>query len=98
MSNVRLHKVLLGQYTTEKSVRVAENHKHVVFKVSKDANKIEVKSAIEKLFEVVVKSVNIVNVKGKTKRFKQKLGSRKSWKKAYVMLEEGHDINVANFE
>jgi large subunit ribosomal protein L23 len=94
----RLYKVLLGPHTTEKSVTSAEKHRQVTFRVAVDANKKEIKQAIEKLFNVVVDAVRVTNVKGKAKRFKQMTGKRSDWKKASISLQKGHDINIAEFE
>jgi large subunit ribosomal protein L23 len=71
----------------------AEASNTVVFKVAKDSNKAEIKAAVEKLFEVEVEGVRTVNVKGKTKRHGQSFGKRSDWKKAYVVLKEGQDID-----
>lgn len=89
----RLLKVVLGPHVSEKSTMAAESNNTVVFKVVKDANKEEIKQAVEKLFEVEVNSVRTVNVKGKTKRHGSSFGKRKDWKKAYVILKEGQDID-----
>lgn len=89
----RLLKVVLGPHVSEKSTTAAESNNTVVFKVVKDANKEEIKQAVEKLFEVEVNSVRTVNVKGKTKRHGSSFGKRKDWKKAYVILKEGQDID-----
>ena len=90
MKKEELLTVLLSPHLSEKS---ANQH---IFKVVKHATKKDVKSAIEKLFQVVVKSVNILNVKGATAtKFGRSVGKRGSWKKAYVVLEAGHEINLA---
>lgn len=94
MSQERLLKVLLGLYTSEKSTTIADQHRQFAFKVASDATKVEIKSAIEHLFSVNVEGVRIVNIKGKTRRFRQLQGRKKSWKKAYVSLREGQDINL----
>jgi large subunit ribosomal protein L23 len=94
----RLLKVVLAPHVSEKATLAAENNNTVVFKVLKDANKEEIKSAVEKLFEVEVNSVRTVNVKGKTKRHGQSFGKRKDWKKAYVVLKEGQEIDFAGSE
>ncbi|HEX4299919.1 MAG TPA: 50S ribosomal protein L23 [Gammaproteobacteria bacterium] len=91
----RLMSVLLGPHVSEKSARVGDKHNQVVFRVRKDADKIEVRQAVEKLFEVKVADVQIVNVKGKDKRFGARLGRRGDWKKAYVRLAPGSEINLA---
>lgn len=98
MNEQRLYQVILGPCTTEKSVRIADKNRQMAFKIAIDATKTEVKAAIQQLFSVVVKSVRVVNVHGKKKNFKQQEGRRSDWKKAYVSLAEGHDINLANFE
>lgn len=89
----RLLKVVLAPHVSEKSTLAAENNNTVVFKVLKDATKAEIKQAVEKLFEVEVNGVRTVNVKGKTKRHGMTFGKRKDWKKAYVELKEGQDID-----
>lgn len=98
MNEKRLYQVIVGPHTTEKSVRLADKNRQMVFKVAMDATKTEIKTAIQQLFSVVVKGVTIVNLRGKKKNFKQQEGRRSDWKKAYVSLAEGHDINLANFE
>ncbi len=95
MNQERLFKVLLGPQVTEKAALAAESANTVVFKVTTDANKLEVKHAIEKLFNVNVESVRLLNVKGKTKRTRFGIGKRNDWKKAYVRLAEGQDIDFA---
>ncbi|GAB0148698.1 50S ribosomal protein L23 [Marichromatium gracile] len=92
MNKERLMKVLLAPIVSEKSTRAAESGQ-VVFRVATDATKREVSQAVELLFEVKVDSVQILNVKGKTKRFGQRLGKRQDWRKAYVRLEAGQDID-----
>lgn len=98
IKNERIFKILKGPVISEKSSTVADKHKQIVFKVLTSATKTEVKAAVEALFKnVKVKDVSILNVKGKEKRFAQRLGKRKDWKKAYVSLQEG-DINFATAE
>jgi large subunit ribosomal protein L23 len=94
----RLLKLLLAQNVSEKATLAAEKNNTVVLKVVKDANKEEIKAAVEKLFEVEVESVRTLNVKGKTKRHGSSFGKRKDWKKAYVVLKEGQDIDFAGSE
>jgi large subunit ribosomal protein L23 len=94
----RLLKVLLAPHVSEKATLAAETNNTVVLKVVKDANKEEIKAAVEKLFEVEVDSVRTMNVKGKTKRHGQSFGKRKDWKKAYVVLKEGQEIDFAGSE
>ncbi len=89
----RWYDVILGPMVTEKSTRGSE-HNQVTFKVSIDASKPEIKKAVESLFEVKVKSVNTIRMKGKVKRFKGYRGTRANWKKAIVSLQEGETIDV----
>lgn len=98
MNQERIMNVLLAPHISEKSTNIGEKYNQVVFKVVKDANKIEVKAAVESLFDVKVDNVRIANVKGKTRNFRQRAGKRKDWKKAYVSLAEGQDINFAGKE
>ena len=74
---------------------IADKHEQVIFKVAPDATKPEVKAAVEAMFKVEVKSVQIANVGGKVKRFGRFTGRRRSWKKAYVCLKAGQEINFA---
>jgi large subunit ribosomal protein L23 len=89
----RLMTVIRGPHVSEKSHRVAELNQ-VVLKVRTDATKREIRQAVELLFEVEVEAVTVVNVKGKAKRSGQILGRRKDWKKAYVTLAEGSQIET----
>ncbi|KKA44786.1 MULTISPECIES: 50S ribosomal protein L23 [Salinivibrio] len=89
----RILKVLRAPHISEKATMAAENNNTVVFKVAKEATKKEIKAAVEKLFEVEVKSVRTLLVKGKTKRQGMREGRRSDWKKAYVALKEGQDID-----
>ena len=98
MNNQRLYHILQGSRTTEKSVTNAEKCKQITFRVASNANKLEIKQAVEKIFKVVVKAVRVCNVKGKTKKFRQTEGRRADWKKASVSLAAGHDINLAEFK
>ncbi len=93
MNDERLMRVLLEPRITEKSTRVADKYRQFVFKVMKGATKPEIKQAVEKMFEVEVASVTVVNVKGKRKTFRQTRGSKPDWKKAYVKLKPGFDID-----
>ena len=94
----RLLKVLLAPNISEKATLAAEASNTVVFKVATDATKAEIKAAVEKLFEVSVISVNTLNVKGKEKRTGARVGRRNDWKKAYVTLAEGSDIDFVGAE
>jgi large subunit ribosomal protein L23 len=89
----RLHSIILAPVVSEKSSRVAEKQNQAVFKVLRDAKKPEIKAAVEKLFKVKVEGVRTLNVKGKTKRFGAASGVRSDWKKAYVTLAEGQEID-----
>jgi len=91
----RLMKVLLAPQISEKATYVAEKNEQVIFRVASDATKPEVKAAVELLFKVTVDSVQISNVKGKQKRFGRFMGRRNDWKKAYVCLTPGQEINFA---
>lgn len=92
-SQERLMQVLLAPQISEKATYVADKNEQVVFKVASTATKPEVKAAVELLFKVEVKSVQIANVKGKVKRFGKMMGRRKDWKKAFVCLKPGQEIN-----
>ena len=89
----RLMQVLLAPVVSEKATLVAEKNEQVVFEVAPDANKIEVKAAVELLFKVEVAAVQILNRKGKQKRFGRFMGRRDHVKKAYVSLKPGQEIN-----
>lgn len=89
----RLMQVLLAPTISEKSTYVGEKHNQVVFRVTPDATKPEIKAAVELLFKVKVKGVQVSNVKGKEKRFGRFMGRRRNWKKAYVSLMPGQEIN-----
>jgi len=93
MSTERLMTVLLGPHLSEKSQRVADAHNQVVFLVRRDATKSEIRDAVQSMFEVEVDSVTVVNQRGKVKRARFSFGRRKDWKKAYVRLAKGHDID-----
>ena len=96
MNQERLYQVLVAPLVSEKATRVADDHGQVVFKVSIDANKLEVKKAVEKLFKVKVDGVRMIKVKGKVKFNRFGLSHRNNWKKAYVQLAKGHDIDFAS--
>ena len=98
MNRERLMKVLIAPIVSEKSTRVADSNRQFVFKVVTDASKPDVRKAVELMFDVKVDGVQIANVRGKTKRFGQSFGKRSDWKKAYVTLAEGHDIDFMGAE
>ncbi|MBK6601855.1 MAG: 50S ribosomal protein L23 [Betaproteobacteria bacterium] len=91
----RLALVLLAPVVSEKGTHIAEKHEQVIFKVLQNATKPEVKAAVEAMFKVQVESVQIANVGGKVKRFGKFTGRRRNWKKAYVCLKPGQEINFA---
>jgi large subunit ribosomal protein L23 len=94
-NNERLMTVLLAPVVSEKGTMIADKHEQVIFRVDPRATKPEVKAAVELMFKVQVDSVQIANVKGKQKRFGASFGRRRNWKKAYVCLKEGQEINFA---
>jgi large subunit ribosomal protein L23 len=94
-SQERLMQVLLAPQISEKATYIADKNEQVVFKVASTATKPEVKAAVEAMFKVQVDSVQIVNVGGKKKRFGRFNGARRNWKKAYVCLKPGQEINFA---
>ncbi|WP_349745282.1 50S ribosomal protein L23 [Roseateles cavernae] len=94
-SEGRLASVLLAPIVSEKATAVAEKHNQVLFKVLRDATKPEIKAAVELMFKVEVEAVNVVNVKGKVKRFGRSIGRRDHVKKAYVSLKAGQELNFS---
>lgn len=96
MNQERLMQVLLAPQISEKATYVAEKYEQVIFRVVSDATKPEIKAAVELLFKVDVESVQVSNVKGKVKRFRGAVGRRKGWKKAYVCLKSGQEINFVD--
>ena len=91
----RLLQVILAPQITEKATRVADKHQQIAFRVRTDATKPEIKAAVELVFKVEVDAVTVVNVGGKVKRAGRAVGRRKDWKKAYVSLKPGQEINFA---
>lgn len=98
MNQVRLMNILLAPIVSEKSSRIADAHGQYAFKVMKNASKPEVKKAVELMFDVKVDSVQISNMRGKVKAHGRSLGRRSDWKKAYVKLAEGQDIDFMGTE
>ena len=90
----RHYEVIRAPRVSEKTARLQEVSNQYAFEVAKDATKADIKVAVEKIFDVKVKAVNVVNVKGKTKTFKFRAGRRGDWRKAYVTLAEGQSIDV----
>jgi len=97
-SSEQLMSVVLAPVVSEKSTMVGDKANQVVFRVADDATKPEIKAAVELLFKVKVESVQLLNVKGKEKRFGRFMGRRRSWKKAYVRVAAGQEINFAATE
>lgn len=93
MKTLRAYDFVLQPIITEKSTMASEFNQ-VLFKVPLTASKPKIKSAVESLFGVKVRSVNTLRVKGKTKRFRLVMAKRSDWKKAIVTLEEGYSIDV----
>ena len=91
MNKERIFQVLLAPQVSEKASVAIENNQYV-FRVRKDASKPEIKTSVEQLFDVKVKGVQTLNMKGKAKRFGRSMGRRSDWKKAYVTLKEGFEI------
>jgi large subunit ribosomal protein L23 len=98
MNKERILDVLKSPHISEKATVVSERDNQIVFKVAVDATKLEIKRAVESLFEVEVDSVKTLNVKGKTKRHGAQMGRRVNWKKAYVSLKEGQEIDFLGSE
>jgi large subunit ribosomal protein L23 len=98
MNQERILKVLLAPHVSEKSAIMADEASKYVFKVEPTATKTEVKSAVESLFDVKVETVNVINIKGKTKVFKGRKGRRNGVRKAVVTLAAGQEIDFASAE
>jgi large subunit ribosomal protein L23 len=95
MTSERLYNVLVAPIVSEKSTMIADKNEQIAFRVRPDATKTEVKAAVETLFKVEVESVQILNQKGKQKRFGRNEGRRDNVRKAYVSLKPGQEINFA---
>lgn len=93
MNQEYLYKLLHGPVVSEKAYSIADATNQIVFKVDVNANKQQIKLAVEKLFNVSVEAVRVLNVKGKTRRTRFGMGKKNDWKKAYVRLAEGQDID-----
>jgi large subunit ribosomal protein L23 len=98
MNQERLMKVLLAPIMSEKTTRIADAGRQYAFRVQRGATKPEVRKAVELMFDVKVDNVRICNVQGKVKSHGATVGRRASWKKAYVTLAEGHDIDFMGAE
>lgn len=95
MGQERILQVLRAPVISEKATMAADTAATHVFKVDTTSTKLEIKQAVEELFKVKVAQVRVMNVKGKAKRFGQRMGKRSDWRKAYVKLAEGQDIDFA---
>lgn len=95
MNAYYLASIIKAPIISEKSMRAAEKNRQIVFKVENKATKNQIKEAVETMFNVQVDSVQVLNVKGKQKRHGRMLGRRSNWKKAYVKLKVGHDIDFS---
>ncbi len=95
VSQENLLQVLLAPQVSEKATWVADKHNQIIFRVAAGATRQQVKAAVESLFKVRVLGVQVANVKGKEKRFGGMIGRRGGWKKAFVRLEAGQDLNLS---
>lgn len=95
MNDQRVFQVIRSPHISEKAAIIGDASNQHVFKVATDAKKDEIKEAVEQLFKVKVAKVRTANVKGKSKRQGVRLGKRNDWKKAYVSLEQGHEIDLS---
>jgi len=93
MNKDRLMQIIVSPVISEKSTVAAEQNKQFVFRVLKNASKLEISHAVELMFSVEVDQVRVLNCKGKAKRFGSMMGRRSDWKKAYIKLKPGHDID-----
>ncbi|MEM7543654.1 MAG: 50S ribosomal protein L23 [Pseudomonadota bacterium] len=93
MNKERLMQILLDAKMTEKAARIGDRYNQYMFRVLSDATKPEIKAAVEELFNVKVESVSTMRVPPRTRRFRGRMGVRNGWKKAYVRLSEGHEID-----
>lgn len=98
MNQERVFQILVGPHVSEKAAIVADQSNQYVFKVAVDATKAEIKTSVEQLFKVKVNAVRTLKVKGKVKRNRYGFSTKPTWKKAYVRLEQGQDIDFASAE
>lgn len=98
MNQERLYSILLAPHVSEKATVVGDSANQVVFRVARDATKAEIRQAVEKIFDVKVTGVQTAMIKGKAKGFGRIRGRRSDWKKAYVALEAGQDIDFLGGE
>ena len=95
MNQERIFQILVGPHVSEKAAIVTDLNNQYVFKVAIDSTKAEIKKSVEQLFSVKVSTVNTLKVKGKVKRNRYGMSAKSSWKKAYVRLEQGQEIDFA---
>lgn len=98
MNQNRMLQVLLSPHVSEKSALAADAGNQYVFRVATGATKPEIRKAVESAFDVKVDAVRVVNIKGKAKRFGSRMGKRSDWRKAYVRLQAGQEIEFAGAE
>ena len=98
MNQERLMNIILAPHISEKTTGISDRYRQFAFKVMDNASKLEIKKAVELMFKVVVESVNVCRVKPRVKRTGKIMGKQKGWKKAYVVLSQGHDINFGVIE
>lgn len=98
MNTERMYQIIQAPHVSEKATYGADQRRQHVFRVAPDATKPEIKTAVERIFKVKVDSVQVLNVKGKNKRFGRIEGRRPGWRKAVVRLQAGHDIDYAGLE
>lgn len=97
MNSERMYSVILAPHVSEKTTLLGEDNNQYAFRVAIDASRSEIKEAVETIFKVTVEGLQVLNVKGKTKRSSRgKIRRRSNWKKAYVRLEAGHEIDFAD--
>ena len=97
-SQERLMQVILMPQVSEKATYIAEKHNQIIFRVIQDATKAEIRAAVELMWKaqnIEVRGVRVANVKGKEKRFGRFIGRRRNWKKAYVSIKTGQEINFS---
>ena len=94
-NEARLLQVILAPVVSEKATMIADKQQQVTLRVASSATKPEIKAAVELLFKVQVADVKVLNVKGKAKRFGKSMGQRSGWKKAYICLQPGQELNFA---
>ena len=97
-SQERLMQVILPPQVSEKATYIVEKHNQIIFRVVQDATKAEIKAAVELMWKaqnIEVEGVQVANIKGKEKRFGRFMGRRSNWKKAYVSIKTGQEINFS---